>query len=230
MLQFLLLFFLIENLATATPTVITPEVSTKKKWTNFLSYVPEKNEYQAEIGGMWEANNLYWLGLTYGHHLGPCQFIESKKCQQYLNFTVGVGGRESYNEGLILVGIRRQYVSFPNPYSPSFGVFGGLMNIRDNSRDRQVGVYGVDVGYTIALHEKLNVKWENRAGYADRLWLQSMLSFSLKIDKYVDSFTDEMKRIGKTTIETTGTVLKSTISAPKTFIEWFNNSSAGSSK
>ncbi|MCB0349962.1 MAG: hypothetical protein KDD38_02190, partial [Bdellovibrionales bacterium] len=44
----------------------------KGQWTNFLPYAPEKNEYQFELGGMWEADNLYWLGLTYGRHMGRC--------------------------------------------------------------------------------------------------------------------------------------------------------------
>lgn len=207
------------------PEANSETISTPKKWAKFLPYIPEKNEYQAEIGGMWEENNLYWLGLTYGRHLSACRYFNSEKCQQYLDFTGGVGGREGYTEGLALVGLRWQYVSFPNPYSPSFSLFGGLMNIRDNDRDRQVGVYGVNFGYTITLHEKLNVKWENRIGGGDHLWVQSMLSMSLKIDKYVDAFSDKMKKFGKATVDTTGSVLKSTISAPKTLIDWFNTNS-----
>ena len=203
---------------------------TEKKWTNFLPYAPDKHEYNAEIGGMWEENNLYWLGFTYGRHLGRCIFANSDKCHQFFDITGGSAGRQAYSESLVLGGVRWQYVSFPNPYSPSFGLFGGVMNIRTNSRDRQVGVYGVGVGYTVTLHEKLNVKWQNRIGGGDHLWVQSMLSISLKIDSYVDAFADRMKKIGKGAIETTGTVIKSTITAPKSLFDWFNGSSSSDSK
>lgn len=223
MLNFLFLFFLEQNFVIASDA---SEVATKKKWTHFLPYVPEKNEYQVEVGRMWEANNLYWLGLTYGRHIGACKLIESQRCQQYLDFTVGVGGRESYNEGLFLAGPRWQYVNFPNPYAPSFGVFGGVMNVRDDNRDRQVGVYGLGFGYTVTLHEKLNVKWENRIGNADQFWVQSMLSLSLKIDEYVDGFAHKVKKVGKATVETTGSILRSTIEAPKNFVDWFNDSTS----
>ncbi len=195
------------------------KIEAKSKWTNFLPYAPEKNEYRAEVGGMWEANNLYWLGFSYGRHMGNCVFSESQKCQQFLDFTGGMGGREAYSEGLLLAGVRWQYVSFPNPYSPSFGLFGGMMNIRDNSRDRQVGVYGMSLGYTMSVHEKFNVTWQTRLGGGDQLWVQSMLTFSMKLDSYVDAFSDRMKKIGQVTLETTGSVL----SAPKTFVDWLSS-------
>ncbi len=187
------------------------------KWTDFLPYAPEENEYQFELGGMWEADNLYWLGLTYGRHLGRCIYSDSPKCQQYFDVTGGAGSRESYTDGLILVGIRWQYVSFPKPYSPSVRLFTGVMNIRDNERDRHVGVYGAGLGFTTTLHKKLDVKWENRIGGGDQFWAQSMISFSLKIDDWVDDFAGKMKKFGAAT----GDALKSTITAPKNFIDWF---------
>lgn len=196
---------------------------------HFHPYAPQKNEYELELGGMWEKNNLSWIGLTYGRHIGRCVFSESQKCQQYLDFTGGAGSRQGEMAGLALLGVRWQYVSFPKPYSPSMSVFTGLMSLNDDVRDRRVGVYGVGLGYTASLHEKLDVKWENRIGGGNQFWMQSMISISLKIDHWVDHFADQMKAVGQTTVEATGTVfeatgqvIKSTVTAPKTFVDWFN--------
>lgn len=214
-------FFISVILGLIVVLISNPVFSDEKvKWTNFLPYAPEKNEYQFELGGMWEADNLYWLGITYGRHLGRCAFVNSPTCQQYIDVTGGAGSREAYTDGLVLVGLRWQYVSFPKPYSPSIKLFGGVMNIRDNERDRHVGVYGVGVGFTTTLHKKLDVKWENRIGGGDQFWAQSMISISLKIDDWVDDFGGKMRDIGTAT----GDVIKSTISAPKNFIEWFERS------
>lgn len=191
-------------------TTPTPAISSeKKKWVEFLPYAPEKNEYKLEFGGMWEADNLYWLGGTYGRHLGTCWGVSSNVCQQYLDFTGGAGSRQGYTDGLALASLRWQYVSFPKPYSPSFGLFSGVMNIRDDDRDRRIGVYGLSFGLTTTLHQKLDLKWENRIGSGDHFWSQSVVSISLKIDRWVDAFAEGMKNVGKKTIE-----------APKTLMEF----------
>lgn len=209
---------------TSEPASASTADSGKPKWTYFHPYAPYKREYNAEVGGMWEAENLYWLGLTYGHHLGQCRFFFRQSCEQYFDVTGGFGSREAYTDGLVLAGVRWQYVSFPQPYSPSFKIFTGVMNIRDDQRDRQVGVYGFGVAFTASLHEKLDIKWENRIGGGDQFWTQSLISISLKIDRWVDRFADNIKRLGSATVETTGTVIKSTIQAPQTFRDWFNRS------
>ncbi|OFZ18434.1 MAG: hypothetical protein A2Z20_04440 [Bdellovibrionales bacterium RBG_16_40_8] len=157
---------------------------------------------------MWETTNLYWLGFTYGYNLGQCLWSSNINCKQYLDVTAGAGGREAHTEGLILLGTRWQFVNLSKNYSPTIQIFTGLMNISDSERNTKVGVYGAGFGLTTSLHEKLNVKWQNRIGGGDQFWAQTMFSISLNLDSWV---------------ETTGSVLKTTIEAPKTFFEWFNS-------
>jgi hypothetical protein len=215
--------------ATAEPAATTTTTSiSKAKWTDFRPYAPQKKEYQFELGGMWEADNLYWMGLTYGHHIGKCYWSTDETCQQFLDFTGGFGSREAYTDGLFLVGPRWQYVKFPKPFSPSVKIFTGIMNIRDNERDKHVGVYGIGLGYTASLHKNLDLKFEARFGGGDQFWSQSVMSVSLKIDHWVDAFSGQIMKVGQTVVEGAGTVIKSTITAPKTFIEWFNSDSKSS--
>ncbi|MEQ1666461.1 MAG: hypothetical protein ABL927_13920, partial [Bdellovibrionales bacterium] len=95
-----------------------------------------KNEYQFELGSMWEKESLYWFGLTYGRNFGKCYLI-NKECSQYFDVTGGVGGREAFSEGLVLAGLRWQldYLNFGEllKFTPAFKFFGGAINIRDNS-------------------------------------------------------------------------------------------------
>ena len=64
----------------------------------------------------------------------------------------------------------------------------------------------------------------DRIGGGDHLFAQTMLSLSFKIDDWVDGFADQLKSIGVGAVKTTGSVIKSTLTAPKTFIDWFNKS------
>jgi hypothetical protein len=221
-IRVLILIFVCASSAFAATEAKTEITTETPSWTDFRPYIPEKHEYHFELGGMWEADNLYWLGLTYGRHMGKCAWVPSGDCHQYFDITGGVGGREAYTDGLVLVGLRWQHVTFPKPYSPSYRLFGGVMNIRDNERDRQVGVYGVGIGYTASLHQKMDVKWETRIGGGDQFWAQTMLSLSFKIDSWVDGFGEKLKSVGWGAVEKTGSVIKSTFTAPKTFIDWFN--------
>lgn len=220
-----LVFIVLNSYAAETTAVQLPAAETKANshsWSQYFPYVPEKHEYNFELGGMWEQETLNWLGLKYGRHMGHCMFSKDEKCQQFLDFNAGVGHRSGTTEGLFLVGPRWQYVKFPEPYSPSFQIFGGMMSVHDNAGERNFGVYGVAAALTMSLHRKLNIKWESRIGGGEQLWAQTFISFSLKIDDWVDQFSGQMKKMGSTTLEATGTILKSTITAPKTLIEWFN--------
>jgi hypothetical protein len=186
----------------------------EKSWTNFLPYSPEKNEYGAEIGGMWEERNFYYLGGSFGKHIGRCFMWTDSSCQQYVDFIGGAASREAYTIGVAMVGLRWQFISFPKPFSPSFRLLGGVFNFRDDHRDRSVGSFGLGVGFTATINPKLDIKWENRVGYADQFWGQSVVSFSLKIDHWVDDFSDKMKTIS-------GATLDAATFVPRTFFDWF---------
>jgi hypothetical protein len=199
------------------------EKPTNESWVRNYPYAPEKNEYQAELGGMWEKASLYWLGIAYGHHMGRCLWAESQNCQQYFDVIAGFGNRDAVSESTLLGGLRWQFVSFPKPFSPLVRVFAGGMDVRDETRNRMVGAYGAGFGFAATIHPRLDLKWELRAGQADAFWATTMVTFSMRIDHVVDYFADKVISVGHSTAHATGAIIESTLSAPKTFVDWFNH-------
>ncbi len=193
-----------------------------ESWVKYYPYAPEKNEYQAEVGSMWEKSSLYWLGVTYGHHVGRCLWAETQNCQQYFDVIAGFGNGDSVTHTAVLAGPRWQFVSFPKPFSPLLRVFVGGINVRDSNRDRTIGAYGGGVGFAATVHPRLDVKWELRAGQSDFFWAGTMLTFSMRIDHVVDYFSDKIVSASVATAQATGAIIQTTIGAPKTFIDWFN--------
>lgn len=185
-----------------------------------------KNEYQFELGSMWEKESLYWFGLTYGRNFGKCYLI-NKECSQYFDVTGGVGGREAFSEGLVLAGLRWQldYLNFGelHKFTPAFKFFGGAINIRDNSRDRQVGTIGAGASLSARLHKNLNLKWESRIGTGDQVWVQTMISISLKLDSFVEGVGESIEKIGSATVNATKVI-------PNTFKDWFNSVDSNNTK
>lgn len=184
--------------------LVTPSRDSQSNWSNFLPYTPPKKDYEIELGGMWEMNDLYWLGGSFGYNVGNCIFVSKIGCHQYIDATGGVGGRMGYTEGLVLGGLRWQFLVPSKSYSPSTEVFAGAMDIRDNVRAHQVLTYGIAFGLTASLHPKFDLKWENRLGMAHRFWAQSFVSISLRLDRVVDYVSNQVK------------------GASKTFVDWFN--------
>lgn len=206
------------------PKFVRPKVE-------FLPYVPEKKEYGLELGSMWENKNLYWLSGSFGYHLGQCVLFTDQTCQQYVDFIGGVGGSQDLTTGLALASLRWQFVSYPRPFSPMIRIFYGAMNIRDNDRDFISNAYGVGYGFTTSVHENLDFRIEARVGGAHSFFSQVFLSFALKIDRWVDYFAVKIRKAGKNTVSTTGTVLEKTvIDAPIEAARWLKIIDKKSSK
>ena len=189
-------------------------------WSHYNPYVPESKEYQFELGAMWEEENMYWLGLTYGHHLGRCIYSESTKCQQFLDTHIGWGSRESYTNSMAALSLRWQYVYFPEPYSPSFRLLLGGQKLRDDNRDHFHMVYGLGAGFTASLHKNFDMKIEGRVGGGAEPWTQVMLSFNLKIDHWVQDFRNKVQKLGEDTWDVSGKIIKGTVEAPGSVIDW----------
>lgn len=188
-------------------------------WSYFHEYVPVKRDYGVEIGGMWEKNNLYWVGGNAGFHIGRCVFSESQTCQQYFDIIGGVGGRNGLTNGVAAGALRWQFVSYPNKYSPFARLYLGVMNIRDNERDKNHLAYGVGYGLSASVHRKVDLKAEVRVGEADQTYAMAFFSINLKVDSLVGFFADQIHRIKEGTVEATGKVLKTTIEAPQKMID-----------
>ncbi len=161
-------------------------ISSGDGWVNHRPFVPEKLDYYFELGAMWEERNMYWMGAGFGRHLGHCVFSPSETCQQYWDIFGGVGGRDGLTSLLFLTGPRWQFVSFPKHFSPAFRAFVGAMNIRDDLRDKEVFAYGVGYGWTLAVHNRVNMRLEGRVGHADEVWYQSMVAVHIKVDQWGD--------------------------------------------
>lgn len=202
-----ILFFVVcvSSLASAEVT------AEKTSWVKYYPYVAEKNEYQAEVGSMWEKTSLYWLGITYGHLTGQCVFFDSSNCTQYIDLTGGFGNRDAVTHTTIVAGPRWQFSRGNSSFAPLIRVFAGAVNTRDDERGRTLGTFGLGAGFAARVHPRLDVKTELRVGQADFLWATAMITFSMHLDHVLES-----------TIQTTGSILKTTIEAPKTFVDWFN--------
>ena len=180
------------------------------RWVDHKPFVPEKFDYYFELGAMWEERNMYWMGAGFGRHLGRCILTESQTCQQYWDLFGGVGGRDGLTSLLFLTGPRWQFVNFPKPYSPALKLFAGVMNIRDDARDTEVFAYGLGYGWTMAVHDRVNMRLEGRIGNADEVWYQTTVAVHIKMDRWVDYFGSQLKKIGIDAVNTTGGVLRKT--------------------
>ncbi len=185
----------------------TPEIAIER-WVEHKAYIPEKYDYYAELGAMWEKRNMYWMGAGFGRHLGVCVFTESESCQQYWDIFGGVGGRDGLTSLLFLTGPRWQFVNFPNSRSPSVRLFAGVMNIRDDVRNKEAFAYGAGYGQTLSVHERVDVRFEGRIGYADELWTQGLVSVHVKMDHWVDYFAARLKDLGHGAVRTTEGVIE----------------------
>lgn len=202
------------NAAELTPT--SPEPA----WSTYLPYVPEKHEYQAELGAMWEEKNLYWAGFVFGDHLGRCVYSSSSKCQQYLDYHLGWGSREGATLTMGMLSLRWQYVNFPAAFSPSFRLMAGAQNIQDDHRDQVHMVYGAGLGWTASLHPNFDMKVEGRVGGGQHVWSQVFISFNIKIDDWVSDFAGKVKKLGQDTWDVSGKIINSTVNAPAGVIDW----------
>ncbi|MCB0415074.1 MAG: hypothetical protein KDD50_12120 [Bdellovibrionales bacterium] len=182
----------------------------------FLPYLPRQREYNVELGGMWEDNTMYWAGMNVGFHGGKCFFLEEKSCQRYWDIVAGVGGREGNTNGLILGGMRWQFVNYPSTQSQSLKLLAGVMNIFDDQRQKSSFAYGIGYGIHRSVHENLDLKLELRLGGGDKLWGQVFFSAGLKLGSLVSYFANSIKDLGVGTVKTTGKILKTTV---KTTVE-----------
>jgi len=173
----------------------TVTVTKNKRRAEFRTFVPEKKEYTFELGGMWEEQNLYWMGVGMGLHIGRCFLSESQSCQQYWDVLAGAGGRDGQTNGLLLTGPRWQFVNFPSAISPYVKLLIGVMDVRDDERDfdRAAGIMGF--GWTVSVHENLDLRFEGRVGWSDAVLSQMFIGLNFKMEKWVDYFADKIKRL-----------------------------------
>lgn len=186
----------------------TTMAASPAKWTNYQAYVPEKYDYYFELGAMSERLPLYWMGAGFGRHLGTCVFSESQTCQQYWDVYGGAGGRDGLTSLMFMTGPRWQFVSFPKSYSPLFRIVGGVINIRDDRRNLEAFSYGIGYGVTVSVHPRVDLRAEARLGYADEMWTQGLVSAHVKMDRWVNYFTDKLKALGVGTLEATSGLIQ----------------------
>lgn len=177
-------------------------------------YVPRNTDYSLDMGLMTSHEDMFWGSGSIGLHLGPCFFSSTQTCQQYADAIIGVGVRESETQGLFLGGLRWQYVNFPKRYSPFWRLFAGTSSI---SRSTEVGwrpTAGAGLGITTFLHDKVDLRFEVRTGFSDRVYTQAMIGMQIKADRLLQAFALKLRDFGYGTVETaiqaTGTAIQAT--------------------
>lgn len=173
--------------------------------------MPEKIDYAFELGAMWEARPLYWMGASVGRHVGRCVLTQSQTCQQYIDVLGGAAGRQGQTNGYLLTGLRWQFVNYPSFVSPSVRILAGLSRQRGDLGHGDHVVYGLGVGWTFAIHERADMRFEVRGGSGREPWSQAFFAFHLKMDKWVDYFGQRLKGLGEGAASATGTVIKGTL-------------------
>lgn len=177
-------------------------------------YLPRQTEYSLELGWMRADEDLFAAAASVGFHLGTCMFSRSETCQQYADALAGFAVREAQTYGDFWGSLRWQYVNLPDRYSPFWRVFGGTSYVRHGSEIGWHPVVGGGVGVTTYLHEKVDLRLEIRAGYIDQAFAQGVMGFQIKADRLLQTFADQLKRLGYGTVETvfeaTGTAVQAT--------------------
>jgi len=181
------------------------------QWTNWRPYIPEKIDYAFELGSMWERRPLYWMSASVGRHIGRCVLTLSETCQQYIDVLGGAAGRQGQTNGILLGALRWQFVNYPSAVSPSVRVLAGLARERGDLRDRDSFMYGMGIGWTFAIHERADMRFEVRGGGGGETWGQAFFAFHLKMDKWVEYFGQRLKGLGEGAATATGTVIKGTL-------------------
>lgn len=178
------------------PEFLAAEPDQNLTWSQHRPFVPEKYDYAFQLGGAWEEHSLYWMGAQVGRHLGTCILSESQTCQQYADLIAGVSGREGQTLGLLLGGLRWQWVNFPSSHSPSIELLAGAINYRDSNRERQVFTYGLGAGWTVAVHEKVDLSLDWRVGHGEKIWSQVAVGVHIKMEKWLQYFADRLRHLG----------------------------------
>lgn len=191
----------------AAPSLVSekPSVQLNNRRTFQVSrepFVPETVDYVGELGAMQEMLNLYWIGGSIGFHVGKCLFSQSQSCQQYLDFTGGVGGRDSETNTLLMGSLRWQWVNFPSSWSPMARFFGGAQNAHESTGVRQFPIGGVGFGVSTFLHERADLRLETRLGYSEQPFLQVFFGIHIKMNRWVAYFGEKLKDLGIGTYET----------------------------
>lgn len=180
-------------------------------------FVPRDTDYSLELGAMSAKQSLYWAGANVGRHVGRCILSGSQTCQQYLDLIGGVGGRDGETDGVFLGSVRWQFINFPRSWSPLFRIFGGAINAHTESAKAWHLVTGAGVGFTMYLHDRVDIRLESRLGYADRPIGQTMIAVQVKSDRLLAYFASKLAALGIATVETaieaTGAAIKG-VTAP----------------
>ncbi|MEQ1665945.1 MAG: hypothetical protein ABL927_11270, partial [Bdellovibrionales bacterium] len=62
-----------------------------------------------------------------------------------------------------------------------------------------------------------------RIGTGDQVWVQTMISISLKLDSFVEGVGESIEKIGSATVNATKVI-------PNTFKDWFNSVDSNNTK
>lgn len=183
-------------------------------------FVPSPWDYGFEVGNMFYEENLAWLGMNMGWHLGLCMFSDSQTCQQYIDFLGGVGASSNETRYIGALSLRWQFVNFPKAWSPLARIFVGDMHSLVPEGTRDDLVYGVGYGVSTFLHKRADLRMEARLGVVDeKVYSQVFVAIELKIDRWLEFFADKIQELGLGTIRTGGEIIQGTVEATGTGIK-----------
>ena len=203
---------------------------TGKPYFGFEPYLPMNRDYSVELGTMWEQQTLYWMGGRIGFHIGTCVFSSSQTCQQYWDLFGGVGGRDGYTNGLLLTGMRWQFINYPSVVSPYVSVYGGTMTLNDSVRTGIIPTYAIGYGWSIAAHDNLDLHFGFKFGGGDQEWSQVHVGLGIKIDRLVSYYAEKIKGVGEATVNVGGKVIKGTVDVGGKVIEGTGSAIKGTLK
>jgi hypothetical protein len=195
----------VANPLVAGPAITTGQVGVVEPGYLFSTkepFVPRDIDYSIELGAMSERHSLYWVAGDIGRHVGRCFLTESQSCQQYLDAIVGVAGRESETYGVFLGSVRWQFVNFPRSWSPFTRVFAGPIHAHTEFSNEWRLASGIGIGLISYLHERVDVRFESRFGYADHAIGQALFSVQVKSDRLLEYFARRLAEVGLMTVET----------------------------
>ncbi|MCM2281702.1 MAG: hypothetical protein NDI61_07635 [Bdellovibrionaceae bacterium] len=159
-------------------------------------FVPRDSDYSLELGAMAEQRSLYWAAGHFGRHVGRCFLTDSQTCQQYLDFLVGFAGRDSETYTHLWTSVRWQFVNFPRSWSPLLRVFGGAVRAQVPSETEWRGISGMGLGVTTFLHDKVDLRFEMRAGFSKHVMSQGVFAVQIKTDRLLEYFAKKMAEFG----------------------------------
>lgn len=166
-----------------------------------LPYAPRRTEPGLEIGIAVGREDLMQVGLNYGRHLGTCILVETATCQQYGDLLAFWLLRDAVTLALVMPSLRWHYINFPSRFSNYIRIMGGVGRFATVAETKTLPAVGVGWGMAVYLHPQVDLRFEIRGFAADRAYAMAILGAQIKVDRLLDVFADQMKSLGRTTLE-----------------------------